>query len=171
VPPGCLLGASWVPPGCLLGAFCVPPGRLLGATARIPQQGFHNKDSTARIPQQGFHSKDSTARIPKDSTCTAEIPQQGFHSRDSTAGIPPGCLKIAIWGLVQGSSVRDWPSQAFWPDWFQSGHDCQIGPGWEVQSGVISAARLGGNLALGSPIWVSGQSGLRLVLVVLQEYT
>jgi len=84
VPPGCLLGASWVPPGCLLGAFCVPPGRLLGATARIPQQGFHSKDSTARIPQQGFHSKDSQGFHMHSRDSTAGIPQQRFHSRDSS---------------------------------------------------------------------------------------
>ena len=32
VPPGCLLGASWLPPGCLLGASWVPPGCFLGAS-------------------------------------------------------------------------------------------------------------------------------------------
>ena len=39
-------------------------------------------------------------------------------------------------------------AKVIWPDWFQCGPDCPIGPDWKRQSGIPSCARLVANLAL-----------------------
>ena len=66
VPPRCLLDASQTPPRCPSDASQMLPRCLPDAsTAKVPQPGFHSKDSTGRIPKPGFHSNDSAVRLPK----------------------------------------------------------------------------------------------------------
>ena len=54
MPPGCLLGASWVPPGCLLGASWVPPGCLLGVSWVLPWSPDVDQHGLAEREKDGW---------------------------------------------------------------------------------------------------------------------